>query len=93
MDKIAPMDLGEQLIETWNINQRLDSYLLNEVGEERLDVALGKSKRIEAHLKMASAARTERDSPSTLHISWPSEPMPKAMASSPDGRRYRLPGV
>jgi uncharacterized damage-inducible protein DinB len=42
------MDLAEQLTETWKINDRLNRYLLDEVGEARLAVPLTKGKSIDA---------------------------------------------
>jgi uncharacterized damage-inducible protein DinB len=42
------MDLAEQLAETWQINDRLNRYLLAEVGEERLHVPLTKGKSVDS---------------------------------------------
>jgi len=42
------MDFGAQLIETWRINDRLNRYLLEEVGADRLSVPLMKGKAVEA---------------------------------------------
>ena len=42
------MDLAEQLIESWLINDRLNQYLLAEVGIERLNTPLVKGKAVDA---------------------------------------------
>ena len=43
---ICGMDMGNQLIETWQINDRLNRYLLAETGADRVGVALAKGKSV-----------------------------------------------
>src|SRR5476651_1645319 len=41
------MELAEQLVETWNINDRLNRYLLDEVGDGRLALSIAKGKSVD----------------------------------------------
>ena len=41
------MDLAEQLVDTWRINDRLNQYLLEAVGDEQLTTHLAKGKAVD----------------------------------------------
>lgn len=43
---MSPMDLAAQLIETWEINNRVSLYLLDAIGEEGLETPLAKGKAV-----------------------------------------------
>lgn len=49
MPAVTPPDLAEQVLETWRINDRLNRYLLEAVGSERLSTPLAKGKKISGH--------------------------------------------
>lgn len=56
-DKIGAMDLAEQLVDTWRINDRLNRFLLDEVGAERLAVPLAKGKTVDAQFAHIHSVR------------------------------------
>lgn len=51
------MDLAEQLVEAWRTNDRINRFLLNEVGESRLAISLLKGKTVEGQFAHIHAVR------------------------------------
>lgn len=47
-DIVRVMGESHELVETWSINDRLNAYLLEEVGGDRLSIALAKGKSVGA---------------------------------------------
>ena len=47
-DIVSVMSESHELVETWSINDRLNAYLLDEVGDDRLSIAPAKGKSVGA---------------------------------------------
>ena len=54
---IAVMELKDQLVETWRINDRLNRYLLDEVGADRLTTQIPKGKAVESQFAHIHSVR------------------------------------